>query len=420
MSLIKKAWIDARHPMVNRKLWGLTLLERNLKELKILGIEEVVVVTVEELHPRKHFCYPLPKALEISFVIANHSDPFESLRTELQKSGHLILVLEGHSLNDRRVIKKLISSNSNCGVISPTGIKKAGAAVLSDSETSLFVKNYSTNLTSILLEAIQNSKIQNLNLLNFEKHVVNLRREIDPFLLLVEDSGELKEADQFLRLTVHKGVNDFVAKYIHPPLEFAGTRLLLYTPMTPNQVTIFWVLLAVSTIPLFATGHLLLGTLLAALYGILDGIDGKLARLTLRFSKSGDLLDHVTDTVYDGLWCLAMGWYFSKGDLNSTAAQFTFIFFTSYVVERIVPGIFKKLHGREIYDYEEIDKVMRLVGSRRNNNLWFLMIGIILGFAREAFYTVSIWMLATASWHTVRLIWVTWKSKVKKLAFAGK
>ncbi|MFQ5754084.1 MAG: CDP-alcohol phosphatidyltransferase family protein, partial [bacterium] len=154
--------------------------------------------------------------------------------------------------------------------------------------------------------------------------------------------------------------------------------------------------------------------------GILDGIDGKLARLTLRFSKSGALLDHVTDTVYDGLWCLTLGWYFSQGDLNSIAAQFTFIFFTSYVVERIVPGIFKKLHGYEIYDYEDIDKVMRLIGSRRNNNIWLLMIGIILGVARETYYFISIWMLVTASWHTLRLIWVTWISKVKKPALVSK
>ncbi|MFQ5769239.1 MAG: CDP-alcohol phosphatidyltransferase family protein [bacterium] len=406
--------------MVNQKLWGLTLLERNLKELTLSGIEEVLVVTREELQPSQHFGFPLPKALHVSYIMANPVDPFASLRTELQKSGHFILVLEGNSLTDRRILKILLNSNATCGVISPTGIKKGGAAVLSDTQTALFAKTSSQNLTAILSQAIQNSKIQNLNLTNFEKHIVNLRREIDPFLLTVENTEQLNEADRFLRLTVHKGVNDFVAKYIHPPLEFGGTHLLLSTTITPNQVTIFWVLLVVTTIPLFATGHLLLGTILAVLYGILDGIDGKLARLTLRFSKSGALLDHVTDTVYDGLWCLTLGWYFSHGDLNSIAARFTFIFFTSYVVERIVPGIFKKLHGYEIYDYEDIDKVMRLIGSRRNNNIWFLMIGIILGVAREAYYMVSIWMLLTASWHTLRLIWVTWISKVKKPALASK
>ncbi|MFQ5864334.1 MAG: CDP-alcohol phosphatidyltransferase family protein [bacterium] len=405
--------------MVNQRLWGLTLLERNLRELHKLAFKEVVVLTTEEIDPSKHFSHPLPKTLEFSLVIANESDPFESLRSNLQKSNELMLVLEGHALNDRRVLKQLIYANSVIGVISPSGSNKAGAAILSHCEASLFEKNSSGKLTSILLAAIQNSKMANLNLSNFQTYVKPLRREIVPFLLLVEQPEHLKEADQILRQTVHKGVNDFVAKYIHPPLEFGAVRYLADTPVTPNQITIFWMVLAGFTIPLFATGHLLLGIILAALCGVLDGIDGKLARLTLRFSKAGDLLDHASNTVYDATWYLALGWYFSEGDLNSTAARLTLVLFISYCVERIVPGVFEKLHGQEIYDYEKLDKLARLAGSRMNNNVWLLMIGIILGFARQAFYFISLWMLTTASWHIVRLLWVTWKAKAKKPVFTN-
>jgi hypothetical protein len=46
-----------------------------------------------------------------------------------------------------------------------------------------------------------------------------------------------------------------------------------------------------------------------------------------------------------------------------------------------------------------------------NNNVWCLMIGVALGFARETFYVISVWMLLTATWHTLRLIWVTWQSR---------
>ena len=76
----------------------------------------------------------------------------------------------------------------------------------------------------------------------------------------------------------------------------------------------------------------------------------------------------------------------------------------SYCVERIVPGIFKKLHGREIYDYAKIDRFMRLIGSRMNNNIWLLLIATTLGWPKEGFYFISLWMLVTASWHTLRLL----------------
>ena len=417
--MIKRVWIDARHLMVNEKLWGLTLLERNLRELEIIGIEEAVVVTLKELQPLRHFQYSLPKKLTVSFKIANSSDVFESLRSELQNTDDLILVLEGNSLNDRRILIKLIKLDFSFGVISPVGNNRGSAAILSKSEVLLFLRNSSQNLTSILSAALKNSKLQNLNLSNFEKHIINLRREIDPFLILVQDSKQLEEADRFLSQTVEKGVNDFVAKYIHSPLEFGAVRLLLSSSITPNQITFFWIFLAALTVPLLATGQLLLGLFLAAARNILDGIDGKLARLTLRFSKAGDLLDHATDTLFDGAFYLALGWYFSGGDLNSTAANFTFILFISYCVEKIVPGVFKKIHKVEIYDYKAIDKFIRLVGSRINNNVWILILGTFLGLGKATFFAVSIWMLMTAAWHTLRLIWVTWKFGVKKPALAG-
>ncbi|MFQ6112622.1 MAG: CDP-alcohol phosphatidyltransferase family protein [bacterium] len=412
--MVRKAWIDARHPMVNQRLWGLTLLERNLRELEILGIEEVVVVRADSEDPPTYFCHGMPKLLKIHFEDATSSDSFESLRAELVRSKELTLVLEGHALNDRRVLRNLIEAHAVCGVISPSGSKQAGAAVLSTSEASLFENSSSAKLSALLSEAIRNSKIRALSLSEFETYIASLRRKVEPYLLSVESTDQLKEADQILRHLSHKGVLEFVTHYIYAPLEFAATRLLACTPITPNQITILWVFLACLTVFLFATGHLLSGVVIAVVSGVLDGIDGKLARLTLRFSKFGDLLDHVTGTVYDGLAYLALGWYFSGGDLASTAARFTLVLFIAYSVERIVPGIFKKLHGAEIHDYAELDKVVRLLGSRMDNNIWLLMFGTVFGWPREAFYAICVWMVATAGWHTLRLFWVTLSTRAKK------
>lgn len=403
------AWIDARHPMVNTRLWGLTLLERNVRELHKLGFMHVTVVASEGVDPLKQFCHPPPASMNFT-VRFEPRFSFQSLIADLSH-GHAVLVLEGHAFNDRRLLKELISAKSPCAVVSPSGSNQAAAAWLSAEQAFLFSEPTKKSLTSILSAAVQRSELNSLDLSGFKNYIENLRREIPPFLLLIETNQQLQEADGLLRKTVHKGVLEFVAKHIHPPLEFRTVRLLAHTPVSPNFITILWLILAAITIPLFATGHLLLGCLLAAASGVLDGIDGKLARLTLRFSKTGDLLDHIGGTLYDGIWYLALGWYFTNGDLHSTAAIFTSILVVSYLVERIVPGIFRKLHKAEIHDYENIDIFVRLIGSRMNNNIWAFMVGVISGLARETFYAICVWMLATALWHTFRLSYVTLRAR---------
>ena len=411
---MQTAWIDARNPMANQRLWGLTLLERNLRELHRLEFREVTVVTAEEDDPIKHFCHVLPKSLKVSLVY-DKSSSFQNLLDKLAKTDDFILALEGHALNDRRILKRILEVKSAGAVISPTGSNRAGVALLSSSEISLFENPSEKGLTFILSQAVQSSKIRSFSLSSFEPYIENLRREIAPYLLQIETPEQLKEADQLLRKTAHKGVLEFVAMYLYPPLEFVTTRLIAHTKITPNLITVIWLILSAIAIPLFATGNLLLGIILAAISGVLDGIDGKLARLTLRFSKTGDLLDHVGGTIYDAIWYLALGWYFANGNLNSTAAYFTYVLFGAYVVQRAVPGLFKKLHGSEIYDYAPIDTFVRLIGCRMSNNVLLMLVGIILGLARETFYFLSIWMVATAIWSTLRLLQVTWKSRTKEI-----
>ncbi len=406
--IVKAAWIDARHPMINRRLWGLTILERNIRELCRLGFMQVTISSPADLNPLGNFCHPLPESMEIS-VSYEESKPFETLIGQLGMK-EPVLVLEGHAFNDPRVLKELMAAKADCAVVSPCGSNPAGAAILSAQSTSLF-QNTRKNLTSLLTEGIQGTRIAKLDLSNFRSYIMPLRREIPPFLLRIENEPQLEEADDLLRKTVHKGVNDFVAKYIHPKLEFGVVKLIAHTPISPNAITTLWLVLDGFVVALFATGHLLLGCSLAVISGILDGVDGKLARLTLRFSKIGDRLDHVGNAVFDAFWYLALGWYFSAGDFHSTAAISTAILITAYTVERIVPSVFLKLNNAEIWDYEDIDIFVRLVCSRMNNNLWVLTSGVILGFPRETFYGISIWMLVTAAWHTLRLFHVSLKRK---------
>ncbi len=411
------AWIDARHPMVNRKLWGLTLLERNLRELERLGCTRVVILSTPGTDPLRHFCHPLPKTLSLTLETVAGDNPFTGLGRLLAEQAAPVVVLEGHALNDRRLLKILLTVHRDVAILPSTGIHPAGAARLSRASLPLLTENRATTVTELLKEGVAANRIESYNLNHFNPYLDNLRREVPPYLLKIENEAEFWEADNILKQTVHKGVLELVAKYIHPPLEFGMVRLIDETEITPNQITIVWLILAGLTVPLFLKGYLLLGIILAAISGVLDGVDGKLARLTLRYSKVGDRLDHVGGVIYDAIWYLALGWYFSGGEFHSTGAYFTYLLLVSYVFHRLIPGIFRAVHKREIYDFSKIDVFARLIGARMNNNVWLFLLGVLLGYPREAYYVICIWMAITAVWFILRFIWVSIHAQVVEKKF---
>jgi len=403
--------------MSNAKLWGLTLLERNIRELEKLGVREVLVEARAGEDPTQQFCLKSPKSIKIT--VTHNDTSFQSLIRLIADSNQPVLAIEGHALNDRRLLRLLLASESPVGVFPPSGGSRAAAAVVDQSTVSIFSTAEPPDLTTTLCDAMAAGKLAKMNLDDFNPYIDNLRRRISPYLVAVHNESDLQEADNLLRLTVHKGVLEFVAKYIHPPLEFGAVKWLTCTPITPNQITIVWLILGALVIPLFAKGYMLTAVILAAICGVMDGIDGKLARLTLQYSKVGDLLDHIGGTLYDAVWYVAIGWYFVVTDPRPTAEVYATILFFSYLLERLIPGIFRKLHGAEIYDYEEIDIFVRFIGSRMNNNIWLFMVGVFFGLAEQTFYFISIWMLATAVWHAGRLLYVTLKTKTRKAALVN-
>ncbi len=413
----KSVWILAFHPMCDRRLWGLTVLERNVRLLASLGVQDIVIVADRPANPLSAFHYAVPQSVRLSVLSRDQVDVCGQEAGAPAAAGG-ILLLAGHGLYDARLLRKLLAAATPLVLYSTQGERHPIAAYLDPRHIPALQSIGADGLGPSLQALCASGGLTELDLSDFDPYVHSLRRRMPPFAFLIENNAQIAEADTILRHTAQKGVNDFVARYIHPPLEFAGTRILAATRITPNQVTLFWIALGALVIPLFARGNLLAGCVLAVVCGVLDGVDGKLARLTLRFSQAGDWLDHVTNTLYDALWYFALGWYFSVEHLHPTAETFTAILLVAYVVERIVPGVFKHLHGIEIYDYADVDRWARLVGSRMNNNIWLITLAVIAGRPWPAFQFVSLWMLSTATWHIARLVYVTATRRRKQPSLA--
>ena len=105
----------------------------------------------------------------------------------------------------------------------------------------------------------------------------------------------------------------------------------------------------------------------------LDTVDGKLARVTLTYTKFGNLFDHLTDLIHPPFWWLA--WIVGLEAAGMPLAHPTAVsavIVGGYVLQRIQEGLFQHLHGMHIHVWRPFDSAFRQVIARRNPNLVLL------------------------------------------------
>jgi len=100
---------------------------------------------------------------------------------------------------------------------------------------------------------------------------------------------------------------DVVAWWINRPLENWVTRRIADWPSSANQVSAIVGCMAFAATGLFLAAWLLPASLLTLVVTVLDGVDGKLARvkgLTTRLGR----LEHSLDQLYEQSWYIAFCW----------------------------------------------------------------------------------------------------------------
>ena len=112
-----------------------------------------------------------------------------------------------------------------------------------------------------------------------------------------------------LRLNYKKEDNP-VTRYCYRPLSGPLTRVLLHTPLTPNQVSI--IVLVLGLFGCFLTAlpgqaALIWGAAVVFFASILDGCDGEIARLRLISSPLGAWLDTIVDEISTIGYFVAIG-----------------------------------------------------------------------------------------------------------------
>lgn len=282
-----------------------------------------------------------------------------------------LLVLDAATVYDRRVLDHLLRARANLR-LSDGSAEVVGAG---------------------------DAPPETLALADLAAYVPKIRQYQTPYALPVRDRLDLGHAERATFAAAYKGVTDVVTRYLYPRLVFAIVRALAPTRVTPNQVTALSMVLSFGAIPVFFLGHVGWGLAMGLVMSVLDSVDGKLARLTLRESKAGNFMDHGSDFVYLLLWLVAVG-------LRFAGVETTVVLTLAWLGDRGVLGLFEILRGRELSDYRPVDAAFRLVHLRRNVFLLILATGVVAGSVRGAVLATTAWVIAGLLFHVARFAWI--------------
>jgi len=123
---------------------------------------------------------------------------------------------------------------------------------------------------------------------------------------------ERRAAHRLLYRILIKPQDNAITRTLYRPISSPLTRLLVWTPITPNQIS--YLVAAIVALGCWltasaSTARVIAGTavILAAAY--LDCCDGEIARLKLRSSRFGAWLDTIIDELSSVGYMAALGWH---------------------------------------------------------------------------------------------------------------
>jgi phosphatidylglycerophosphate synthase len=219
-----------------------------------------------------------------------------------------------------------------------------------------------------------------------------LRRTDPPTLAPLVETDSRALSDR-LYGSAYKGITDLVTKFWWPKparrvVAWCAERLI-----TPNMVTLTGLALMLFAGWCFYEGAYLTGLAAGWVMTFLDTVDGKLARVTVRSSRIGHVLDHGMDIIHPPFWY----WLWGLGlavppTLWGLDANSLYLWMLAgYVGGRIAEQAFHLLGSTSMFTWRPFDAYFRLITGRRNPNLILMTVFVLLGMPEWGFLSVVIW-----------------------------
>ena len=406
---------DAPEPLT--ELCGISILERLLRTLQRCGLKQAFVLSNTPEAIRQELNKPSWARAGLNVIVrARAAGPVLVKDIINLWPGDIpcSLVIPADAVYDERLLQLVASHDASAALVDSAVSPETQPLVASRPATNrgklcgpvILERIWALSQTEALQEqlciGVNENSLAALDVASVPCYSASLRRTQQPYWFPAPSPDHAKLAKRVLLGSIQKGALDLPAIF-HGPIETAIVFKLCRTSLTPNQLTILTNIVAWSATIFFATGRLGCGLVLALVVGILDGLDGKLARLKVETTPRGKL-EHWFDTIFEVSWWIALAWHFQRSSELPNAFWYLLLLLGAEVIDLAAKGSVLFTYGRLIDELSRFDRAVRLLGGRRNIYVWILTIGFLLGNAPGAFALMAWWEAATALVHVVRAI----------------
>src|SRR5881392_760081 len=394
------------------ELCGVNLLERLLRILQRLGFRRALVLsTTPEIIGAEVAKHSWAREKVIVHVISDATGPLTPQLVLEQGQSERFLIVPADVYCDARLLAALCAKDSSAALVDSNPPEFARSSIPNPCGPALVTKDFlsafstTTPFFQQLKERVDNRKIDIVDAAEEDDYMVNMRRRVRPVCFPAPPEQNRRVAERIILDSAQKGTLDLPA-YFHAPIETGIISLLCKTRITPNQITIAGFIIGCSATAAFALGRVGLGILAALIFGIVDGLDGKQARVKIEMTERGKW-EHHLDYLIENSWWAAIALQLWRSGQFPNVFYFLALLVGSHLLDEFAKRRAKMAKGRLLDDITPFDRAFRLIAARRNVYVWMLACGFLLGAFPQSYAIICGWAAFSAAIHLMRSIWIS-------------
>jgi len=401
--------IVADAPAALTEFCGISLVERLLRTLQRLDLTRAIVLSATPDLLESRLANPSRHRAGVAIDLRQRpAGPLQvgQIAEIWPNHSETALLIRGDSFFESRLLEWLTDQRGTAVLVDsapPTRLQRLVTSALPTTRgrvcgAALFshgwMKSHDGELERSLRSEIDAGEVQVLDISARDWHDAEMRRRSHPLWFPAPAAETVSVAQRLLLKSIQKGSLDFPA-LVHGPIENFLISHLCRTAISPNQLTAFTNLVAWTATFLFATGYLGWGALLALAVGVLDGLDGKQARVKVETTRMGKL-EHLFDALFEHSWWIALAYSLH----HSGRLPGAFVYLVVLMGSEGIAGLSKlkvmRACGRTLDELGDFNRIVRLIGGRRNIYIWIFALGLMIGLPAQAYVLMATWAAISA------------------------
>lgn len=403
----------------NALIWtgGRTILGRAMEILRREGAADQILVCPR---PLKDQVEAEARRIAVKAMVLADGET-EALKTRLASAAGaepLVLLADADVVYDKRLLRWAFGWNRPSVLIDrrpppgtpPTRRPVAGHAYVGLAAVAIESAIHAVeNAASIAsgIDACLDGTMELHDVETLPRYALELRKALRPYWVPVRGRQDVHRAKRLLVEASGKGHQELTVLAFNRPVEQFLAYFLCDWRITPNQITVLCTLVGLVPMIGFALGRLWAGLAIALVVGVLDGLDGRQARIQIKTSKLGEI-EHVLDKIVEISWMAGLAWFLSDGFGNRVFLWLTLGWVAFHMLDNAAYAYFRRKRGMVIDEASTVDAAIRLFASNRNNNVSFLILGLlvrtIVDFpVAHLYYAILAWSVVTPVLHWIRI-----------------